>query len=42
MELNKTKAIAQILSSGPYSLFNYFTDTHTLISNISKRVNYKI
>ena len=42
MELNKTKAIAGVLTPGPYSLYNYFTNTHPLISNISKRENYKI
>ena len=42
MELNKTKAIAGVAMPGPYSLYNYFTDAHPLISNISKRENYKI
>ena len=42
MELNKTKAIAGVPSPGPYSLHNYFTNAHPLISNISERENYKI
>ena len=42
MELNKTKAIAGVPRPGPYSLYNYFTNTHPLISNISKREHYKI
>ena len=39
MELNKTKAIAGVSKPGSYSLYNYFTNTHPLISNISKRKN---
>ena len=39
MELNKTKAIAGVPTPGPYSLYNYFTNTHQLISNISKGKN---
>ena len=42
MELNKAKAIAGVLKPGPSFLYNYFTNTHPLISNISKRENYKI
>ena len=42
MELNKTKAIAGVSRPGPYSLYNYFTHTHPLICNISKRENYEI
>ena len=42
MELNETKAIAGVCRPGPYSLYNYFTNGHPLISNISKRENYKI
>ena len=44
MELNKTKAIAGVSRPGPYSLYNYnyFTNAHPLISNISERENYKI
>ena len=42
MELNKTKAIAGVPTSGPYSLYNYFTNAHPLISNKSKRKNNKI
>ena len=41
MELNKTKAIVGVPRPGPYSLYNYFTNAHPLISNISKRENYK-
>ena len=33
MELNKTKAIAEVHRPGTYSLYNYFTNTHPLISN---------
>ena len=42
MELNKTKAIAGVPRSEPYFLYNYFTDTYPLISNISERENYQI
>ena len=42
MELNKTKAIAAVPRPGPYSLYNYFINTHPLISNISKGKNNKI
>ena len=42
MELNKTKAIAGVPMPGPYSLYNYFTNTHPLTSNISKGKNNKI
>ena len=42
MELNKTKVIAGVPRPGPYFLYDYFTNTHPLISNISKRENYKI
>ena len=42
MELNKTKAIAGVPMPGPYSLYNYFTNAHSLISNISKGKNNKI
>ena len=42
MELNKTKAIAEVLRPEPYSLYNYFTNAHPLISNIIERENYKI
>ena len=41
MELNKTKAMAEVPKPGPYSLYNYFTNAHPLISNISKRKNNK-
>ena len=42
MELNKTKAIAGVPRLGPYSLYNYFTNAHPLISNISKEKSNKI
>ena len=42
MELNTTKAIVGVPTPGPYSLYNYFTNTHPLISNISKRKINKI
>ena len=42
MELNKTKAIAGVPKPGSYFLYNYFTKTQSLISNISERENYKI
>ena len=35
MELNKTKAITAVPRPGLYSLYNYFTNAHPLISNIS-------
>ena len=43
MELNKTKAIAGVLGTGSYSLYNYFNNAHLLISNISKEkiIKYK-
>ena len=34
MELNKTKTIARVPRPGPYFLYNYFTNTHPLISNV--------
>ena len=42
MELNETKAIAEVPRSGSYSLYNYFTNTIPLISNIIEIENYKI
>ena len=30
MELNETKAIAEVPRPGSYSLYNYFTNTHPL------------
>ena len=41
MELNKTKTIAGLPRPGPHSLYNYFTNTHPLISNISKGIIIK-
>ena len=42
MELNETKAIAEVSRLGPISLYKYFINTHPLIGNISKGKNYKI
>ena len=42
MELNETKAIAEVPTPGPTSLYKYFINTHHLIGNISKGKNYKI
>ena len=42
MELNKTKAIPGVPRSGSYSLYNYFSNTHPLLSIIIKIENYKI
>ena len=42
MELNETKAIAGVPTTGSYSLYNYFTNTHPLLSIIIEIENYKI
>ena len=42
MELNKTKAIAGVPRSGSYSLYNYFSNAHPILSMIIKIGNYKI
>ena len=42
MKLNKTKAIAGVPNPGSYSLYNYFSDAHPLLSIIIKIENYKI
>ena len=42
MELNETKTRAGVPTSGFYSLYNYFTNTHPLISIIIEIENYKI
>ena len=42
MELNETKAIARVPTSGSYFLYNYFTNTHLILGIIIKIVNYKI
>ena len=42
MELNETKAIAGVPMLGSYSLFNYFTNVHQILSIIIKIENYKI
>ena len=42
MELNKTKAIAEVPMAGSYSLYNYFPNAHPILSIIIKIENYKI
>ena len=42
MELNETKAIAEVPRPGPISLYKYFINAHPLIGNIIKGKNYKI
>ena len=42
MELNETKAIAGVPKPGSYSLYNYFTATHPILSIIITIENYKI
>ena len=42
MELNETKAIAEVPRPVPTSLCKYFINAHHLIGNISKGKNYKI
>ena len=42
MELNETKAIAGVPRPGSYFLYNYFTNTVPLISNIIEIENYKM
>ena len=42
MELNKTKAIAGVFTPGSYSLHNYFSSAHPILSIIIKIENYKI
>ena len=42
MELNETKAIAEVPRSGPNFLYKYFINAHPLRSNISKGKNNKI
>ena len=42
IELNETKAIAEVPNSGPISLYKYFINTYHLIANISKEKNNKI
>ena len=39
MELNKTKAIVEVPTNGSYSLYNYFTDAHQILSIIIKIEN---
>ena len=42
MELNETKAIVGVLRPGSYSLYNYISNTHPLLSIIIEIKNYKI
>ena len=42
MKLNETKAIGEVSSPGSYSLYNYFSNTHPILSIIIKIENYKI
>ena len=42
MELNETKAIAGVPKPGSYWLYNYFPNTHPILSIIIKVENYKI
>ena len=42
MELNETKTIAGVPRPRSYSLYNYFSDTHPILSIIVKIENYKI
>ena len=42
MELNETKAIAGVPLPGSYSLYNYFSNAHPILSIIIKIENYKI
>ena len=42
MELNETKAIAGVPRPGSYSLYNYFSNTHQILSIIIEIENYKI
>ena len=42
MELNKPKVIAGVPRPGSYSLYNYFTNVHPILSIIIKIENYKI
>ena len=42
MELNETKAIAEVPTNGPHLLYNYFSKAHPILSIIIKIENYKI
>ena len=42
MELNKTKAIAEVPRPGSYSLYNYFSNAHPILYIIIEIENYKI
>ena len=42
MELNKTKAIAEVPMAGSFLLYNYFPNAHPILSIIIKIENYKI
>ena len=42
MELNETKAIAGVPMPGSYSLYNYISNAHPLLSIIIEIKSYKI
>ena len=45
MELNETKAIAEVLTPGSYSLYNYIYNAHPLLSiiiEIKKNIKYNL
>ena len=42
MELNETQAKVGVPRPGSYSLYNYFTNTHPLISILIEIENYEI
>ena len=42
MELNETKAIVGVPTPGSYSLYNYFSNVHPILSIIIEIENYKI
>ena len=42
MELNETKTTAGVPKPGSYSLYNYFSDAHPLLSIKIEIENYKI
>ena len=42
MEFTETKAIAGVPRPGSYSLYNYFSNAHPILSIINEIENYKI
>ena len=42
MELNETKALVGVPRPGSYSLYNYFSNAHPILSIIIEIENYKI